>query len=184
MFITKNAIASHDGTSAGSSVGSSNPETKSSAANAANHPIELRTPPNIKAPTGAVKDHRTTPLDGTKPPMLSCSRNGSSIIIVSWLARKNASRFVRENTMSEAMEMPMYVSGIAAESGSPSAKYVTTHTVDSEEINRAVSVTTLFASRTSSGSVGSTPIEASRSTNARFAHGIRTPVSAGIARSR
>lgn len=83
MFIAANAFCTPEGTSAGAITGSRRPDATSTTANATNQPIEFRTSPNISAPTGAVNDHRTTPLEGTNPPRLSWSRKGSSSIMAS-----------------------------------------------------------------------------------------------------
>jgi hypothetical protein len=45
-------------------------------------------PEKSSAPSGAVNDHSTTPLDGMNPPRLSCSANGRIKLMLSADARK------------------------------------------------------------------------------------------------
>ncbi len=50
------------------------------------------------APSGASSDQRITALELTNPPSVTMSRNGTSRISVSWLARRKLYRLVTANT--------------------------------------------------------------------------------------
>ncbi len=93
-FIMKKVVVrSTDGglagaTPSGSTPASISPATMTSAMNAANQPEACRRPANSIAPTGEVNDHRTTPLELTKPPRTSMSATGNSSVTSNWVKRK------------------------------------------------------------------------------------------------
>jgi dihydroflavonol-4-reductase len=86
---------------------------------------------------------------------------------VSWIRVNQPYRFVFANRASETRDTTSYDRGMEADSGSPSARYVPTHSGVNEQISTVESTSVDFRRRSSSSSVGRAPIAVRRRTNDR-----------------
>src|SRR5687767_1212056 len=98
-------------------IGSSRPERTVRITNAANQGIESTAVKKNSVPIAAVNAQRLTALEATNPPSAHCRRNGSVVIIATWLRRKGRKLFVRAKNAMLAIEATWYANGIAAATG-------------------------------------------------------------------